>query len=499
MEQLTSRTTGASLTAVMMAVFLGALDQTVIVATLPAIVIDLAIPFDKIDQAAWIVSGYLLGYTVALPVMGRLADLRGRRYAFALALGLFAVGSLGCALAGSLGALIGFRLVQAAGGGALLPVAIAVVTDRYPPARRALLIGAVGAVAEAGGVLGPLYGAGIVHWLTWRWIFWLNVPLALALAVLAHRGLADRPRPTGRVDLGGAGLVTLALGLLIAGLSHEPIDLLGGDPRTLFLVLAGLAFIGFVVLERRLGDPLLDLRLFRSPAFGGAMGGGLLLGGALIVAMVDVPLFANTVLGASPAAGGLLLTRLTALIPIGAILGGMLGHRVGLSVPTALGFVLSAVGLFTMSRWGVAPEQGLLWVGLGLAGTGFGMLVAPLATAAVNASPPDRQASAAALFTVSRLAGMTVGLSVLTAWGLQRFDDLASGLPLPLPRPGDTAAQSSARLAAFQLALVQAGAETYREIFLAAAALSFVGIATALVLRGGGKRWTGIDPRANGP
>src|SRR5205814_741366 len=110
--------------ALIAAVFLGAVDQTAIVTTLPAIVVDLQIPFDRIDQAAWIVSGYLLGYTVALPLMGRFADLRGHRTSLMIALGVFALGSLGCALSGSLGVLVVSRLVQAAGGGALVPVAV---------------------------------------------------------------------------------------------------------------------------------------------------------------------------------------------------------------------------------------------------------------------------------------------------------------------------------------------------------------------------------------
>lgn len=474
----------ASLAAVLAAVFLGALDQTVIVATLPAIVVDLQIPFDKIDQAAWIVSGYLLGYTVALPLMGRFADLRGRRRAFVISLAAFAFGSLGCALAPSLATLIVARLIQAAGGGALLPVAIAVVTDRYPPRRRAFFIGAIGAVAEAGGVLGPLYGATIVQWLTWRWIFWINVPVALILLVVCWSGLVDRALPKGRLDLVGALLVTVALGSLILGFSHEPLGLLGVDARPVLLALAGITFPGFIAWERRTDDPLLDLALFRRGSFGAAVAGGILLGGALIVAMVDVPLFANTVLGASAAEGGLLLMRLTALIPVGALLGGLLGQRVGLAAPTGLGFTLAAIGLYEMSRWGIAPGPGLLWESLALGGSGFGMLIAPLATAAVNASPPDRQASAAAMFSVSRLSGMTVALSILTTWGLQRFEDLASGIPLPLPRPGDSAVQAAARVAAYQQSITLAGAETYHEIFLAAAAISLTGLlAAAFLLR----------------
>jgi EmrB/QacA subfamily drug resistance transporter len=469
-------------------VFLGALDQTVIVATLPAIVTDLQISFDRIDQAAWIVSGYLLGYTVALPLMGRFADLRGRRTSFGVALALFAAGSLGCALAQTLPLLIAARLIQAAGGGALLPVAVAVVSDRYPPERRALVIGGIGAVAEAGGVLGPLYGAAIVSWLSWRWIFWLNVPLALLFLAGAVSGLRETPRPVGKLDLAGAALVAAALALLIVGLAHEEVALLGFDVRTVLIALSAGTFAAFLIRELRAADPLLDLRLFRRSGFAAAIAGGFLLGCTLIVAMVDVPLYASTVLDASPSEGGLLLMRLTALIPVGAVLGGALAQRLGLPLPTGLGFLAAAAGLGAMSRWGVAPDPRLLWLSLATAGFGFGLLIAPLSTAAVNLGGVAREASAAALFTVARLTGMTVGLSILTAWGLQRFDDLAGAIPLPLPQAGETAAQAQARLAEYNQAILVAGAEVYREMFLAAGVVALVGGLTVLWLRDAGHR-----------
>ncbi|MGH2458459.1 MAG: MFS transporter [Chloroflexota bacterium] len=469
--------------AVIAAVFLGALDQTVIVAALPAVVTDLRIPFDRLDQAAWIVSGYLLGYTVALPVMGRVADVRGRRLTLAVSLAIFAVGSLGCALSWSLASLVVARVFQAAGGGALLPVAIAVISDRSPVDRRALGIGIVGAIAEAGGVLGPLYGAAIISWLDWRWIFWINVPIALLLLAIAVGGLEETGARGGRIDLVGAGLIALALGLPIAGLAHEAVVVASLDVRNGLLALAAVALAGFVGWEARAKDPLLDVRLFRRADFAAAIVGGILLGGALIVAMVDVPLFAATILNASAADGGLLLMRLTAFIPAGAVLGGALAQRAGSRLPAALGFIVAAAGLGTMSAWGTVPAQSLLWESLAIAGLGFGLLIAPLATSAVDAGGTDRAASAAALFSVARLIGMTVGLSILTAWGLQQFDSLAGSIPLPLPKVGESVASSQARLAAYNQTILQIGAEVYHDIFLAAAAICVVGLLAAVFLR----------------
>lgn len=228
------------------AVFLGALDQTVIVTVLPAVVTDLQIPFNRLDEAAWIVSGYLLGYTIALPLMGHFADARGHRRTFLVGIGLFTVGSIGCALAPSLAALIAARVIQAFGGGALLPVSIAIVTSRYEGERRSVAIGVIGAAAEAGGVLGPLWGALIVQHLDWRWIFWLNAPFGLFLFAFAARTLADHRETAGRLDRIGAALGAGVLTGLILGLAREQIKVAGFDLRAALLVASVVGAAAFI-------------------------------------------------------------------------------------------------------------------------------------------------------------------------------------------------------------------------------------------------------------
>ncbi|HEX5417538.1 MAG TPA: hypothetical protein VFZ25_17895, partial [Chloroflexota bacterium] len=299
---------------------------------------------------------------------------------------------------------------------------------------------------------------------------------SLLLLVLAWRGLKESRASEGKIDLLGAGLIAVALTGLILGCAHEPLTVGAFDLRAPALALALLVFVGFVATELRVADPILHLDLLRQPAFAAGVLGGLVLGGGLIVAMVDVPLYAATVLNATPADGGLLLMRLTVFIPVGALLGGWLGHRLGLAAPTLLGFLAATLGLWLMANWGLAPAAGQLWLSLGLGGFGFGLLIAPLTTSSIDGAGIENAASAAGLFTVARLVGMTVGLSALTAWGLRRFDDLAGAIPMPLPRVGESAASFQARSAAYTQSLLDVGAQVYHEIFLAAAVVCLLGV-----------------------
>jgi MFS family permease len=222
--------------------------------------------------------------------------------------------------------------------------------------------------------------------------------------------------------------------------------------------------------------------------------GAFLLGVSLIVAMVDVPLYAATILNLSPSDGGLLLMRLTALIPIGAVLGGLLGRRFDFGPPTVAGFLIVGSGLLAIGSLGSHPTTVAEWLALALAGVGFGLLIAPLTSAVVEEGGRERASSAAATFTVARLLGMTAGLSVLTWWGLRRFDELTSSLQLPLPAAGENATTYQDRLAAFNRALVTAGTEVYREIFLGAAIVCVGGIVAGVAIWTARRRLDGDRP-----
>lgn len=455
----------AALAAVFAGVFLAADDQTVIVTALPAIMLDLKVPISELDRVSWSISGYLLGYVAAMPLMGRLSDIWGRRSLFIGSLLLFMLGSAGVALASDLNWLIGLRVFQALGAGALVPIAIAIVGDLFPPERRGTALGLVGASAEAGGVVGPLVGGLVIKYLAWQWIFWLNIPLCAVVIALALWLLPAGKRHRAKPDYIGGALVTLSIASLTLGVARI------GNPDALMAGWCALSAVSlglFILRQRRASDGLLPRSMFRSRAFVVANISHLLVGAALIIGMVTVPLMANTVLGLTPLDGGLMLMRLMLAMPIGAVLGGMACQRLDYRIPAIAGLVLAALGFRLMSGWDLRIAEPHLTLHLAITGLGFGLLIAPIALAAVNSVSEAVRGAAAGLVTAMRIIGMTLGVAALTAWGTGRFHSLVAGVDLPFALPGETPQQTADRLAEFEQMLNHAGVMLFNDFFLAA-------------------------------
>jgi MFS family permease len=459
------------------------------------------------------------------------ADIYGRRRVFLLCLGVFALGSALTALAPTLGAplppdtstvggvaltplywmaqsalavaahlgmdsgfpalnvVVGARFLQAMGGGALVPVALAVVGDLFGGARRGLALGLVGAVTEAGGVLGPLWGAWVTNVWGWEWIFWLNLPLVAALFVAGTLVAPGGARRREGVDIVGALLFGAAITCLTIGLGAQagqagalgPAASASANP--LLLVISGALLAAFIAVEARVRWPVIDLAMFRRAALSAAAALSMLIGAALIVAMVMVPVYVVTVLGGDALSGGLALLRMTALIPIGAVAGGWLSGRAGYRLTAALGCLFTASGLWLMSLWPVDVGWGQITVAAVVAGLGFGLVIAPISASALNAVGSTQLGSASALITALRMVGMIVGLAALTAWALSRFKALVARYPAPLPSPGEPAASYAARLGVYNLhVVVPAAHQVYTNVFAVAAALCLIALAPAWLL-----------------
>ncbi len=442
----------AILAVVAFGVFVAADDLTVVSTMLRQIVFDLGIPLpDGLDQAAWIVNVYLIAYVVVMPFVGRLSDLIGRRAVYVGALALFLAGSIWVPLAGSFNSFLAGRVLTAVGGGAMVPVGMAVLGDVYPRDKRATALGALGAIDTAGWVWGPLYGALLIRFLSWRWQFYLNIPLALIGIAAAWWALADLPRPARQERIDWWGTIALSLSLLalnIALLNSGDVQsaggfasLNGGQPAVSwpYYLAALVSFAIFLLVESRSAYPLIPLSLFRRRNFGTAVFINFLTGSVLIIAMVNVPLIVNVlaveVAEAALISGGL-LGGMTLAMAIFSYVGGRLTERWSYRLVTLPGLALCALGFYWMGNWQATavgdhtPYAQMAWQ-LVVLGVGFGLVIAPVGTAVINAAPDDQRGVASSLVIVMRLIGMSVGLSGLTAWGLRRFDVLRTQITLP--------------------------------------------------------------------
>ena len=447
------RRTAAVLLAVFGAgVFLAGLELLITAVALPAIVADLA-DWTQLRKASWIVQGYLLVYVVTMPLAGRLSDLWGTRRLFLAALGLFVVGSALAGRAQSLEELIAARLVQAAGGGALVPVGTAAASHLFRGHGRPRALGVIGALTFLGMAVGPSLGALILDSVhvepalavlgtregpiadalgpAWRWVFYSNVPIgiiALAIGWAASYGW-DTPRRKGPVDvLGGIAFsIALAAGLIGITLVGSGSNTLGISPTVLIAVLFLLAIAGTavsIVWGLRREDPYLDPRLFGNVVFSSATIVSLLTGYAFATAIIGGAVFVDRVLYGGPDVQRLALGALAAATAVGALVSGFAVRVLSLRLVTLVGLAASAGALVLMSQW--VPETSIRDVALVLAlfGLGFGLTVTPRSTAAVEAVGRRAFGAASATVTVARMIGMAIGLAVLTAYGSTTIERL---------------------------------------------------------------------------
>lgn len=464
-------------------VFVASLDQTSVVTVLSPLLLDLGVPVTELDRGAWVVTAYLLGFTVAMPLLGRAGDLYGHHHLYLVALVVFAAASALVASAERLDWLIAARVVQAAGGGALVPAAIALVTHQVAPRRRALVIGVIAATAEAGAVFGPLVGGLIADAWSWRWVFWINLPLCALLIAGLLRVPAPRPSPA-TLDTKGGLLLTAGLLLLTLGLSQRSL-FSWFSPTPYALVAAAVVCIATLAyVENRIKMPLLAPALFRHRGFQSAFAAQLLVGGALVLALATIPLMADVAQGKSPLEGGLRLMRLTGAIPVGAVAGGNLSRPFGDRTVAIAGLALMSAGFIFMARWTLDAHDPMMSLHLATAGIGFGLVIAPLTTSAVNAAPQGYLGAAAALVTVARMLGMTLGLAAVAAWGVDQFQASIAGLVFPLPGVAETAADQQRRFTEYQAGITNASVLLFQRFFIAGAILSTAAILPALWLPG---------------
>ncbi len=368
----------------MLALLIASLDQTIVATALPTIVSDLG----GLSQLSWVVTAYLLTSTVSTPLWGKLGDLYGRKRLFQAAIVLFLLGSALCGLSQNLAELILFRGLQGLGGGGIFVLSQALIADVVPPRQLGRYQGVFGAVFGVSSVAGPLLGGFFVETLSWRWIFYINLPIgAAALLVLALALAASGEPGQHRIDYLGTVLLTVAGSLLILLTSlGGTIAPWGSAPIILLAIVAGVFTLGFVLVEQRAVEPVLPLPLFRNAVFSLSSAIGFVVVFALYGATTYLPLFLQVVNGASPAGSGLRLLPLILGLLLTSITSGQLISRWGRykAFPIA-GTAVMTLGMFLLSR--LSEHTGVLVESLSMAvlGLGVGLVTQVLVMAVQNA------------------------------------------------------------------------------------------------------------------
>jgi EmrB/QacA subfamily drug resistance transporter len=394
--------------------FMTYLDSTILNVALPTLQASL---HASLSGLQWVADAYLLVLASLLLLTGSTADRLGRRRLFTIGLTAFSLGSLLCSLAPDTGWLIALRMLQALGGSMLTPVSLSIVRNVFAdPKERAQAIGIWSGIFGLATACGPVVGGVLVTEVGWRSVFWVNVPIGLAMMVAARRYVpesrARRPRP---VDVPGQVLMIVMLGSLTYAVIQGPVSGWASPVIVAFFAVACAALIAFIYTERHRAQPLLELRFFRSPPFTGASVIAVLsfvvLAGFLFVST----LYLQQIRGESPLRAGLALLPATAAIAVTAPVAGHITGRRGPRVPLVASGLLIAAGGFVLLGLTPGTSYGQLALAFALLGAGLGLVNPPITNTGVSGMPPEQAGVASAVISSTRQVGNVLGVAVMGA------------------------------------------------------------------------------------
>jgi EmrB/QacA subfamily drug resistance transporter len=404
---------GPILIGIMLSTALVAIDATVIATAVPSIVASLG----GFAEFPWLFSVYLLAQAVTVPVYGKLADVFGRKPVMLVGIGLFLVGSVLCGVAWSMGALIAFRAVQGLGAGAVQPMSMTIVGDLYSLQERAKVQGYIASVWGVSSVVGPTLGGVFSEYASWRWIFFVNIPLCLIAAAtigLRFHERVDRRRPT--IDYAGAGVLTVALTLLILGLLEGGQAWAWGSLQGVAVLAAGVVLLGgFVLIERRAADPVVPLQLLRNRLLVATSLVAACVGAVLIGLTSYVPTFVQDVLGTGPLVAGFALAALTLGWPLSASQSGRIYLRIGIRATALIGAAVVVLGSALLLLLGGSSSVVQVGATSFVIGLGMGFAAAPTLIAAQSAVGWQQRGVVTGTNMFFRSAGSAIGVAVFGA------------------------------------------------------------------------------------
>jgi EmrB/QacA subfamily drug resistance transporter len=471
--------------ALMLGMFLAALDQTIVSTALPTIVGDLG----GLEHLSWVVTSYLLASTASTPLYGKLGDMYGRKPMFLAAILIFLVGSLLSGLSQTMGQLIGFRALQGIGAGGLMVGAQAIIADVVPPRDRGRYMGLIGSVFAVASVAGPLLGGFLVEAISWRWVFYVNIPFGLvAVVIVITRLHLHTPTHRHQIDWLGAALLTAGVSALILVTTWGGNEYRWGSGTILGMGLASVVLlVAFVLVERRAAEPIIPLKLFRSSVFRVASSLGFLIGLAMFGAIIFIPLFLQLVYGVSPTSSGLRMLPLMAGLLVASVLSGRAISRIGrYKVFPIAGTAVTTLGMFLLSRLEVETAPWLASVYMLVVGVGIGLTMQVLVLVVQNDAPPRDIGVATSTATFFRSMGGSLGVALFGAIFAARLNSELDDLGLGERFSGGvniSPDEVHALPAVLRLDFLHAFVAALSPVFLVGAALTLVAFGLSWLLR----------------
>ncbi|SDK12079.1 drug resistance transporter, EmrB/QacA subfamily [Actinopolyspora mzabensis] len=458
----------AAFSGMMVVVFLAGIDSTVVATVLPSILADLG----GASLLTWVVTSYLLTTAVSVPLWGKAADLTGKRRLYVLATTVFLVGSVAVAVAPNMPVMLTARALQGIGTGGLMALTPTIVGELFPVEIRGRFHGRQGAILAGANIVGPLVGGVFTATLGWRAAFWINLPLALPALVLVMRHLSSVApvQRSRRLDLVGATLLAAASAALLLALSQDS-ALASGSSRIVLLIIAGTAVMAYLPWQNRHSDPILPLRVLRSPTIAGAITLSFLAGATMLTVVTYAPMYAQTVQNQSAAMSGAQLLPLTAAVLVSNLLGGSLITWFGRYRPfILLGTLATTAGSVLLATLDINTPAAVFTAALILMGVGMGLTMQPAVLVLQNAVGKSDLGSATAASTFFRQIGSTLAIGILggllTARTGPQLSELAHGM------------ESGAAATAARTEIASA----FGDIFLMLTPVMAIGVIVALIL-----------------